>query len=62
MNVSTLNKKNAENKILGIETKNQIEEGFFDKALGGTLFISDIGELNASLQSLLFTALKTKKY
>ena len=62
MNVSTLNKKNSENKILGIETKNQIEEGFFDKALGGTLFISDIGELNASLQSLLFTALKTKKY
>ena len=62
VNVSTLNQKSADKELFGFETKNQIHNGLLEKASQGTLYINDIGELNTSLQSLLFNVLKIKKY
>jgi len=62
ISISTLGKDHAETELFGLETNHQLQEGYFDKAKGGTLFIKDIGELNTALQSRLHDVLETKKY
>jgi len=60
--ISTLGKDHAETELFGLETNHQLQEGYFDRAKGGTLYIKDIGELNTDLQSRLHDVLETKKY
>jgi DNA-binding NtrC family response regulator len=62
VSVSALSKEHAETELFGLETNNQIQEGYFDKAIGGILYIKDIGELDISLQSRLHNVLESKKY
>ena len=62
ISISALGKEHAETELFGLETNNQNQEGYFDKAIGGTLYIKDIGELNTTLQSRLHDVLETKKY
>jgi len=62
VSISALSKEHAETELFGLETGNQFQDGYFDKAKGGTLYIKDLGELNNSLQSLLHDVLETKKY
>jgi DNA-binding NtrC family response regulator len=62
MSISALGKDHAETELFGLETNNQSQEGYFDKARKGTLYIKDIGELDTSLQSRLHDVLETKKY
>ncbi len=62
VSISALSKEHAETELFGLETSNQLQDGYFDKAKGGTLYIKDLGELNNSLQSLLHDVLETKKY
>lgn len=60
--ISTLGKEHAETELFGLETNNQLQEGYFDRAKDGTLYIKDIGELNTTLQSRLHDVLETKTY
>jgi two-component system, NtrC family, nitrogen regulation response regulator NtrX len=60
--ISTLGKDHAETELFGLETNNQLQEGYFDRAKGGALYIKDIGELNTALQSRLHDVLEAKKY
>jgi two-component system, NtrC family, nitrogen regulation response regulator NtrX len=60
--ISTLGKDHAETELFGLETNHQLQEGYFDKAKGGTLYIKDIGELNMALQSRLHDVLESKAY
>jgi len=62
ISISALGKDHAETELFGLETNNQCQQGYFDKAIGGILYIKDIGELNTTLQSRLYDVLETKKY
>lgn len=62
ISISALGKDHAETEMFGLETNNLLQEGYFDRAKGGTLYIKDIGELNTTLQSHLHDVLETKKY
>lgn len=62
VSISALARDHAEIELFGLETNNQIQEGYFDKAKGGVLFIKDIAELSQTLQSHLHDVLETKKY
>jgi len=62
VNVSTLDEGNPQKKLFGSESNNEIQEGYLDDAIEGTLFINDIGELNVTQQSHLLDVLKTKKF
>ncbi len=62
VSISALAKDHAEVELFGLETNNQFQEGYFDKARGGSLYIKDIGELDKTLQSHLHDVLETKKY
>lgn len=62
VSVTSLSKEHAETELFGMQTNNQIQQGYFDKALGGTLFIKDVAELEHGLQSQLYNVLETKKY
>lgn len=62
ISISALGKDHAETELFGLETNNQLQEGYFDRAKGGTLYIKGIGELNTALQSRLHDTLETKKY
>lgn len=62
VSISALARDHADIELFGLETNNQVQEGYFDKAKGGVLFIKDIAELNQSLQSHLHDVLETKKY
>lgn len=62
VSISALAKDHADVELFGLETNNQVQEGYFDKANGGVLFIKDIAELSLSLQSHLHDVLETKKY
>ncbi len=62
VSISALGKDHAETELFGLETNNQSQEGYFDKAIGGILYIKDIGELDKTLQSRLHDVLETKKY
>jgi len=62
VSISALSKEHAEIELFGLETNNQLQKGYFDKALGGILYIKDIGELDKTLQSRLHDVLETKKY
>ena len=62
VSISALGKEHAETELFGLETNNLLQEGYFDRAKGGTLYIKDIGELNTSLQSRLHDVLETKTY
>ncbi len=62
VSISALAKEHADVELFGLETNNQVQEGYFDKANGGVLFIKDIAELSQTLQSHLHNVLETKKY
>ena len=62
VSISALAKDHAEVELFGLETNNQLQEGYFDKAKGGVLFIKDIAELDQTLQSHLHDVLESKKY
>lgn len=62
VSISALAKDHAAVELFGLETSNQLQEGYFDKALGGTLYIKDIGELDKTLQSQFYDVLDTKHY
>ena len=62
VSISALSNDHAEIELFGLETNNQFQEGYFDKAIGGILYIKDIGELDKTLQSRLHDVLETKKY
>jgi two-component system, NtrC family, nitrogen regulation response regulator NtrX len=62
VSISALAKDHAEVELFGLKTNNQFQEGYFDKAKGGVLYIKDIGELDKTLQSHLHDVLETKKY
>ena len=62
VSIAALGKDHAETELFGLETNNQFQEGYFDRAIGGTLFIKDIGELDTNLQSRLHDILEAKKF
>ena len=62
LNASTLSRERAESELFGCESDNQRRAGYFGRALGGTLFIEDIGELDGALQAGLQAALATRKF
>lgn len=62
VSISALAKDHAEIELFGLKTNNQFQEGYFDMAKGGVLYIKDIGELDKTLQSLLHDVLETKTY
>jgi len=62
VSISALSKEHAATELFGMETNNQFQEGYFDKAQGGVLYIKDIGELDKTLQSNLHDVLETKRY
>ncbi len=62
LNISALGKDHAETELFGLQTDNQLTEGYFDRVHGGTLFIKEISALDATLQSRLNDILETKKY
>ena len=62
INVSTLNEENFQKGLFGFEKNNQIEEGYFDDAMGGVLYIDDIAKLSSTSQSYLLDTLKIKKF
>ena len=62
ISVASLAMGHAEEELFGMQTDNQVQPGFFDRAQGGTLFIKDIGELESGLQSQLYNVLESKSY
>lgn len=62
LNAATLSREQAESELFGCESDNQRRAGYFGRALGGTLFIEDIGELDSALQAGLQGALATRKF
>lgn len=62
VSISALGEEHAETELFGLESNNQIQSGYFDKAIGGTLFIKDIAELDTKLQSRLHDVIETKKF
>jgi two-component system, NtrC family, nitrogen regulation response regulator NtrX len=62
ISISALAKEHAEIELFGLETNNQVQEGYLDKAKGGVLYIKDVAELDKTLQSQLHDVLETKKY
>ncbi len=62
VSATSLSKEHAEIELFGMQTNNQLQEGYFDKALGGTLFLKDIAELETNLQSQLYNVLENKRY
>ena len=51
VNIASLSKEHAQSELFGLSTDNQLKPGYLDNAKGGSLYIKDIAELDASLQS-----------
>ncbi len=62
VNISTLGKDHAEEELFGLREGERIQTGWFDKALGGTLFLKGIGTLGARLQARLEDVLETRQF
>ncbi len=62
INPSTLDKETPQKKLYGYVSNENIQKGYLDNAIEGTLFINDIGELNTTQQSHLLEVFKTKKF
>ncbi len=62
VSTSALGKEHAEAELFGLESNNDIQQGYLDKALGGTIFIKDIGELDSKLQSRLHDVIESKTF
>ena len=61
-NVSALSTEDAEMELFGREKDSSSYPGFFDKALGGTLFLKDIADMNITLQAKLQNAIDKRNY
>ncbi len=62
LGVATLDEKNSAREFFGAETDGRIYYGVLEQALGGTLYIDDIGDMDLATQGLLLSTLETGKF
>ncbi|MEJ2604227.1 MAG: sigma-54 dependent transcriptional regulator [Gammaproteobacteria bacterium] len=57
-----LTDENAETQLFGMESGGEIHEGLLDQAVGGTLFVNELGDASPTAQKLLASALEQGSY
>ena len=60
--VSALSKNRMSEEIFGWEKQDKVHFGLLEKASGGTLYLSNIADLDDNAQAKLLTALREKKF
>ena len=62
VSVASLTPENASQELFGSEEKGKIHYGLLEQANGGTLFLSDIGDMDLATQGKLNSALESKTF
>ncbi len=62
VSVASLSEENAAQELFGYEASDRIHYGLLEQANGGTLFLSDIGDMDLATQAKLNSALETKSF
>jgi DNA-binding NtrC family response regulator len=62
INLAAVPAANIAVQLFGAETGGEITTGVFEQALGGTLFLDQIGDLNLETQSRLLNVLEDKRF
>ena len=62
VSVASLTEENAAQELFGYEANGRIHYGLLEQANGGTLFLSDIGDMDLATQAKLNSALETKSF
>ena len=62
VSVASLTEENAAQELFGHEANGRIHYGLLEQANGGTLFLSDIGDMDLATQAKLNSALETKSF
>ncbi len=62
MSVAALTSENAASELFGYEQNEKIHYGLLEQANGGTLFISDVGDMDMATQTRLNSALEAKSF
>lgn len=60
--VASLLGDNPAEELYGSESEGRVHFGLLEQANGGTLFLDDVGDMDAATQARLFSALETGKY
>lgn len=61
-NVSSLDAENFCRQLFGSEDNGKVHYGLLDEANGGTLYLSEVAELNEACQSRLLNALRDRRF
>lgn len=62
VSVASLSPDNASQELFGYEEEGKTHYGLLEQANGGTLFLSDIGDMDLTTQAKLNSALETKTF
>lgn len=62
VSVSALAPNDAVAEIFGHESRAEVTQGFLDRALGGTLFLKDIADMDLAIQAKLQNALEKQAF
>ncbi len=62
INVASFAEEDANEELFGSERGGQIRFGRLEQANGGTLFLEDVAEMDASVQARLYSALKNRRF
>ena len=62
INISSFAEQDANEELFGSERDGQIRFGRLEQANGGTLFVEDVAEMEASVQARLYSALQNRRF
>jgi len=62
VNVASLSEEHAAQELFGHEGQDKVHYGLLEQANGGTLFLSDVGDMDPATQTKLNSALESKSF
>ncbi len=62
ISVASFGEEDANEELFGSERNGQVRFGRLEQANGGTLFLEDVAEMDASIQARLYSALQNRRF
>ncbi len=62
VNMASFAEEDANEELFGSERNDQVRFGRLEQANGGTLFLEDVAEMDASIQARLYSALQNRRF
>ncbi len=60
--VASIARENAATELFGVEMAGQVRYGLLEQAIGGTLFLNDLADMDVDVQAKLASALETRHF